>query len=176
MKTILIRCGLLVLFGLAADNAAAVDGVYQIELVVFAQQQPTTETFGQTSSLIDWPGNLTELSSHQTAPKSLLAAAYAALKQNRWPRPLLHAAWIQTVASDSAGEPVHVQNDEVDGFVEFKRGQFLEFRVDMEYAPPGDGLVYRLAEQRQLRLEEAHYFDHPKFGIIAEIKKIDKTD
>ena len=33
-------------------------------------------------------------------------------------------------------------------------------------------LVYRLNESRRIRGVDAHYFDHPQFGVIARIKEI----
>ncbi|NOX08809.1 MAG: hypothetical protein GXP22_04850 [Gammaproteobacteria bacterium] len=32
---------------------------------------------------------------------------------------------------------------------------------------------YRLREQRKMRLNEIHYFDHPRFGVIAKVRRFD---
>src|SRR5690606_21227136 len=32
--------------------------------------------------------------------------------------------------------------------------------------------AYRLVEQRRVRTEELHYFDHPKFGVIVTVRPI----
>lgn len=32
--------------------------------------------------------------------------------------------------------------------------------------------AYRLVEQRRVRTEELHYFDHPKFGVIVQVRPI----
>jgi hypothetical protein len=176
MKIIkVIIYSLLTCLSLAGFSASADSNAFQIELVVFSQQQPTTEMFEQTSSLLDWPGNLTELSAYPVAPDKILTPVYTALGRHEGYRPLLHVAWIQNIADANAGEPVHIQNGDINGFVALKRGELLQLAIDMEYAPSDGSLIYRLHEQRQLRLEEPHYFDHPKFGVIAQIKRIDKT-
>ena len=33
-------------------------------------------------------------------------------------------------------------------------------------------MIYQLDESRRIRGTGAHYFDHPKFGVIAEIREI----
>lgn len=81
---------------------------------------------------------------------------------------------------------------EVDGTVALERSRFLHFRIDLalhtlrdertaledqkntiDFVPTGNYRTYRLIDGRQTRDGELHYFDHPLFGVIARINRIE---
>jgi len=81
---------------------------------------------------------------------------------------------------------------EIDGTVALERSRFLHFRIDLalhalrdeqtavedqkntiEFVPTGNYRSYRLEDRRQTRDGQLHYFDHPLFGVIARISKIE---
>jgi hypothetical protein len=47
-------------------------------------------------------------------------------------------------------------------------------RIPLEAA--AETMVHRLQESRRMRGVDAHYFDHPLFGVIARIREIDLDD
>lgn len=150
---------------------------YRIELMVFAQDMPNTEVFEQTESQIKWPADLSELSVYKKADTMALADAYAALSKDPVYQPVMHVAWIQAVAEGTLSSPVHIRSAEgaLNGFVRIQRGQTLQLIADLEYAPDqanSEALVYRLNENRRIKLDEIHYLDHPKFGIVAKISPL----
>lgn len=107
-------------------------------------------------------------------------------------RVLYHRAWRQ-LAYDRAHAvdyPVHTLADQgryaVDGTVTLVRGRFLHLDVDLslleaagrtvKYSDdPGNLPLYRLTESRRIRSSELHYFDHPRFGVIARVTPVAAT-
>ncbi len=168
----IIRLQTALLFCLFTSNALAEGRSYKIELIVFAQNAPTSERFDQSASEIRWPGTVRDASSYKQGGKQL-GGAYGALKRSRDYRPLLHLSWIQSVGQNSLSRPVLIRKsggdtgDILDGFVRLQRGNYLHLLVDLEYTP--GPAVYRLNEKRRLKLNEVHYLDHPKFGVIAKV-------
>lgn len=55
------------------------------------------------------------------------------------------------------------------GSIAVQRGQHLFLNVDTDYRAP-NGLVYAIREHRRLKFGEYHYFDHPAFGGLAQVR------
>ncbi|KAF3978671.1 MAG: hypothetical protein HFP77_00710 [Methylococcales symbiont of Iophon sp. n. MRB-2018] len=166
------------IFGLLAINSHATDRLYQIELVVFLQEAPNTEVFEQSESLIEWPRKVYERLSYQQVSHELMSlqGSYAALSRQQDYQTLLHLAWMQTVEANSMGSAVQISNvaGTINGFFRLQRGNLINMIVDIEYSPDQyqGGVVYRLNEKRRFKLNETHYLDHPKFGILARVSPI----
>jgi len=105
-------------------------------------------------------------------------------------RVLFHRAWRQ-LAYDRAHAvdyPVHTIADQgrysVDGTVTLICERYLHLDIDLSLlsatAPgavkysdaAGNQPLYRLAEKRRIRSSELHYFDHPRFGVIARVTPV----
>ncbi len=168
------------------SNIQAAGRWFHIEIIVFKQDYPGNEIFEQNQSQIQWPRRRVvlsplsrSLSVLRQAPQALIRVqaadrmlnpAYAALKRSRAYQPLLHLAWVQRVAANSISDAVRVQSDEVNGFIRIQRGSYLHLLADMEYKP--GPVIFHLKEKRRLKLNETHYLDHPKFGIIARVSPL----
>ena len=37
-------------------------------------------------------------------------------------------------------------------------------------------LGYRMVEKRRLKLNERHYFDHPKFGLLVQVSRLEANE
>lgn len=169
--------GLVMLLILFSGRVLSEGNDYRIELMIFSQNMPNTEVFEQTESQIQWPAGLTDLSAYKKADTMALADAYAALSKDPAYRAIMHVAWLQTVTEGALSRPVHIQNPEgtLNGFVRIQRGQTLQLIVDLEYAQRqgfNEALVYRLNESRRIKFNEVHYFDHPKFGVVAKVSPL----
>lgn len=69
-----------------------------------------------------------------------------------------------------------------DGIIRLRTSRFLHLDVDIAYFPdvleqpshsqgrPAADYV-RLTESRRVKLDELHYFDHPLFGVIVQVKR-----
>ena len=66
----------------------------------------------------------------------------------------------------------------IDGFLGLERGRFLHLLINLwmrpEYASSVEltNPVYEINEKRRVMRNEVNYFDHPKFGVIAEVQRL----
>ena len=156
-------------------------GSYQIELLVFSQNGPDTEAFDQSSSQIEWPNTLTELSAFTEVDPLMLTDSISALSKNSAYQPIFHSAWIQSIEENSPGSPVHIQSTDgkLNGFVQMLRGRTLQLTIGLEYTAGqnevnSEPFIYRIHEKRPFQLNDLQYFDHPKLGAITKISTITK--
>jgi hypothetical protein len=104
---------------------------------------------------------------------------------------LLHRAWRQVGydAAHAIAYPIHFRadngRDRVDGSVTLVRERYLHLDVDLLLttsgsASPAAGAesrpAFRLHEKRRMRSREVHYFDHPRFGMIAVVTPYDAPE
>ena len=183
--------GLLLLFCLMPRALLAEPRLYDVEVIIFSN--PTGMADGE---LMDRPapdaarasgifpkGRFTELSPAfygMDAIRSTLSAApgYSVL---------FHRAWRQLAneRADAVDYPVHslAENgrDSVEGTITLIRERYLHLDMDLllmtreSNTPvlysdePGSVPAFRLSERRRIRSSELHYFDHPRFGVIARV-------
>ncbi len=157
-------------------NASAEQRLYKIELLIFSQNMPNTEVFDQSESHIKWPQKRVDLSSYRQVNSQNLSlkGSYARLARSQNYQPIMHVAWTQAVGSNRLSRAVKITNTDgsINGFFRMQRGHLLHMIVDLEYSK--DSVIYRLNEKRRFKLNETHYFDHPKFGVIARVSPIGK--
>ncbi len=116
------------------------------------------------------------------------------LQENPGYRVLSYAAWIQEAVEKSAAPVVPVvprlsadsPSGEFSGAAKFYKGTFLQIELNLKLQPvitsvtqSGDlADLYRqrllpeehvLVERRRVRLNEVHYFDHPRLGAIVTV-------
>jgi hypothetical protein len=114
---------------------------------------------------------------------SLLGVAAGQLSKDGHYRLLAQARWQQTLdpSGKAAVKPVRInagKDDELDGTVRFYMSRFLHLDVQLLFREPGSSastpLTYRISEQRRVKSQETHYFDHPKFGVLVRIMPVEK--
>lgn len=114
------------------------------------------------------------------------------LKNNSY-RIIDHFSWIQDGRSRGSESHVlvqfgqHLENGfrEVEGTIAFSVARFLHLKVNLwrlvsapqNYDPTetkfeSPVFFYEIQESRRLALGEVHYFDHPKFGILVQIRRL----
>ena len=166
------------IFSLCCINVHADERLYKIELVIFSQEMPNTEVFDQTESRIAWPKKVVEIASYKKVNSEDvdLHGSYAQLAMAQDYQILMHVAWIQPVKGNRLGTAVQISNAKgtINGFFRLQRGHLVHMIADIEYSPDSytDSVVYRLNEKRRFKLNETHYLDHPKFGIIARVSPV----
>jgi len=172
--TKILAVGLLAL--LCVDPVLAEDRSYQIELIVFTQDFPNTELFEQTTSKIDWPAGVTEISDQKRATNTTLDESFSLLSKDPNYRVIKYASWIQTLAEGGAGAPVRIRSvdGQLNGYLQLLQEQTLKVSVDFEYPSGrsdshGDIVLYRLHEKRQVKLDDIYYLDHPRVGAIVKV-------
>ena len=170
--------------------ALAAPAIYDVEVVIFSNNTSTNNSersvrpagmTGNTGTFRD--GEFTELARRFYR----LDRISNALQQSRGYSVLFHRAWRQlaTGPDTAVAYPVHSLvtggDRSVEGSIKLVRGRYLHLDVNLlQMAAQGPGgvvysdgqgsvPVYELREKRRIRSGELHYFDHPRFGMIARV-------
>jgi len=116
-----------------------------------------------------------------------LKAERDALSRSQGYRPLAYLAWRQTLVERNQALPLQLPAADnrnaayVDGTVRVAVERYLHLYLDLQLhlpaaavseqidAPDAEMPEIRLTEQRRMRSNEIHYFDNPRFGVIALI-------
>ena len=168
----------LLLLSLCCINVYANERLYKIELVIFSQNMPNTEVFDQTESRIAWPKHVVNRTSYKKiSPEYMnLDGSFAQLSRVQNYQALMHVAWVQPVKENSLSTAVKISNAKgtINGFFRIQRGHLVHMIADIEYSPESyvGSVIYRLNEKRRFKLNETHYLDHPKFGILARVSPV----
>jgi len=127
-----------------------------------------------------------------TAKQLQLHGAYNRLNRLALYTPIKHAGWLQELNEKDTIRPIHVLKNfgsgALDGTITFRRGRFLHIDLDLQlnehghivgqspisnFEEPTPASLYRLKQTRRIKTGDLHYFDHPKFGVMVKVKKID---
>ena len=172
-------------------NPAAAARLYDVEIIIFrhdtqvdqgeAWYTPDSDA-GRAEGQFR-QGRFTELS---TSRYRLNPVRYSLQRSDGY-SVLFHRAWRQVASRPSrvADYPVHSFSGDrslsVEGAVSLIRGRYLHLDIDLvlmktlDSAPgqysdgPGNVPAFRLQEKRRIRSSELHYFDHPRFGLLAMV-------
>ena len=125
-------------------------------------------------------------SAYALLPKSALQLApeAAALRRSKGAlSPVLHLGWRQPIATAGVGAPLYIQspagggtrNPELQGLIKLSVNRYLHVAVDIllnqqRILGNGAGAV-RFQASRRMRSGELHYLDHPRMGILIEIRR-----
>lgn len=164
--------------GLFSGLVLAEGSAYQVELIVFTQDFPNTELFDQTESKINWPGGMTEISDQQRATNTTLDESLSLLSKTPNYRVIKYASWVQNLSAN-AGVPVRIRSTDgqLNGYLQLLQEQTLRVNVELEYPSGlsdnfGNMILYRLNENRPVKLGDIYYLDHPRIGAIVKVTKL----
>ena len=155
--------------GLAAE-APAGSARYLVEILVFRQPGtlPPPMPAAPLAFVSAIPGRIDVL------PESAwqLASAGDALARRGGYQLLAHSAWATIVPQNGRTtarlEDVLAAGAPLAGSVALQRSQYLFLGVEVDYQPE-PGVTYGLREKRRIKFGERHYFDHPAFGVVAQV-------
>jgi hypothetical protein len=183
-----LSLGLLVADGAAAQTASASPRLYQVEVVVFGHppgaslEKPPARPEEPLDFLAPSVDERTESPVLPVGVSAPLAArqldAVARRLNTGGYRLLWHQSWVQA-AGARGGMPLAilaalgrgVADPALSGSISLEAGRFLHLGLELELASP-DGLEAQLSERRRMRLNEQHYFDGPRVGVIALITPV----
>jgi len=188
MRTaILVLSGFGLLAALPAQAAPAEkESSYEIEVVVFENRLP--DLIGDELLVRDADSRIQKLESAVT-PAAAVSKPYLhpaitrLLEQDGSYRVLAHQHWQQTIDPKTIAMPVRVTATnpaELDGTIRFYMSRHLHLDVNLLFretsvgADPSGTVVYRLSEQRKLKSQETHYFDHPRLGVLVRVMPLEK--
>ena len=171
----ILPAGLLMLLVTLAGAQPAAAGEtpsqYDVEIIVFrnrAGQADGEQWPAADATMPDAyrpPARDAAVTDLAAAPRRLQRIADALNRSGAY-RVLEHRAWRQTAHDRSRAVPlpVNAAGGQLDGTVTLVRERFLHLDVDLMLQS-----TYSLQEKRRMRSGELHYFDHPVFGVIAEV-------
>ncbi len=122
-----------------------------------------------------------------------LSDVKASLERRSTYRPLLHAAWTQQALPEDDALVVKLDKladkpDNLSGEFTLYLSRFLHLVVDLEFEREGNAglpvaiewpgtesvpLTYRINEDRIFRSGETRYYDHPRFGVVAKVTRVE---
>jgi hypothetical protein len=152
-----------------AAEAPAGSARYLVEILVFRQPgtPPAPLPVPPLPGVTTIPGRVEVLAESAWQ----LGAAEQALGHRGY-QVLAHAAWAAIVPPNGRTtarlDEVLRDGTPLAGAVALQRSQylFLGLEVDYQAAP---GVTFGLREKRRVKFGERHYFDHPAFGVIAQV-------
>ena len=158
---------------------------YDVEVIVFRQLAASDD--GE-----QWPMNTTVADNRfartplQQGLENLPDSQFAlngiadALQRSGAYQVLVHRIWRQDAYDRHSAVPylLHTaagsSGREVDGSITLIRERYLHLSVDLTLTSPD--ALYRLDETRRMRSGELHYFDNPRFGVIARVTPYESDD
>jgi len=158
------------------------ESTYEVEVVVFESRLP--ELLGDEMLARDAEARIKKLETAVT-PDAAVSAPYlhpaisSLLDQDGHYRVLAHQHWQQTIDAKTVAKPVRIMGAnpaELDGTIRFFMSRHLHLDVNLLFRDTTAGsqnVVYRLSEQRKLKSQETHYFDHPRLGVLVRVMPLD---
>lgn len=105
-------------------------------------------------------------------------------------KPLMHFGWTQVTLPEDESDARPLSSFAnpprgLDGELTLYLSRYLHLNVDLKLDAPGQSrqtsgfedrepVRYHIAENRILRNGELRYFDHPKFGVLAKIVRVEE--
>lgn len=175
----------------AQSAQAAMPPVYDVELVIFTNE--SSSDGGENWNNPD-PGAIRPTGFFPEDQFTELASAYyslnnisRALERSGRHTVLFHRAWRQLAynKANAVAYPVHSiaenRRDSIEGVIKLVRERFLHLDVNLQLMTAIDGTevmfsdapnsrpAFELIESRRINSNVLHYFDHPRFGLIARV-------
>lgn len=189
MKRLIGLVLLLVLPIMAPSAAPTSVNTYEIEIIVFENRLSDLEG-GElwrperipAAAAKEEPAVLGE----KNPGESTLSTAKNSLEKSGRHRVLAHQRWQQSAEAKSVSKPVKISSlaRELEGALRFYSSRVLIVELNLALkkegvtgamtagTPENGPLVHRLNESRRIKISEAHYFDHPKFGALVRVSSL----
>lgn len=150
---------------------------YEVEVLVFETLLPELEG-SELWTRLELPADAAaSAKAEDLGTASGFAAAAAALQADGRYRVLLQKRWVQNADAKSNVPAVSLTtvNRELDGILRFYLSRFLHLELNASFQPQAATIgsdaapSYVISEQRRIKSNEVHYFDHPKFGVLVKV-------
>ena len=151
-----------IVFALFANVSVAKD--YKIEVLIFQNQED--QRAYESKDYVEPTVLETEAITWPLEPSMLLEQAEALNVSNQY-RLMQHLSWGQESLPLSLSAAYRVDEAEINGWIKIYAKDLLFANLDLDY------LGYRMFEKRRLKLNEKHFFDHPKFGVLLQVSRLE---
>ena len=140
---------------------------YKVEVLIFEnlQEQSPLESY-QYQQIEDISSNA-EL---WPIEPSMLLEDVETLNESEDYQLLYYYSWGQESLPVSESGAMNVLEEFMHGWIKIYAGHLLFINLDLDY----NG--YRLNEKRRIKLNEKHFFDHPKVGILIQVSRLEPEE
>jgi hypothetical protein len=139
---------------------------YMVEVLIFENINASTAT---ESHAYETPQKMRSESQAWLIEPSMLIDDAVVLEES--PDYLLkqHYSWgIESLPYEQSANYTIVEV-ESQGYIKVYAGQLLFTNIDIDYKG------FRMKENRRLKLNEKHFFDHPKFGLLMQVSRLPES-
>ena len=138
---------------------------YQVEVIVFERVQSGAAS---ESHHYDAPKEMKHEASHWLLQPSLLLQEASTLNDSQEYLVQRHYAWgIESLPYEKSANYTIIETQS-QGYIKVYADHLLFTNIDLDYKG------FRMREKRRLKLDEKHYFDHPKFGILMQVSRLEE--
>jgi hypothetical protein len=171
-----LLCLFAALWGFGTQAASAAQ--YDVEVIVFRNLAARDDGEQWPADTADSAGGFARVPLQQglqELPESQFALndVAGALQRSGAYQVLAHRLWRKDAYDrhNAVPYPLHATqgsaHHELDGSITLLRERYLHLAIDLTLR--SSGTLYRLDEARRIRSGELHYFDNPRFGVIARV-------
>jgi len=161
--TTLLKNAILSLLLIVIIPTSAYAKDYMVEVLVFENTQHSTPT--ESHKYTPPKPSKTASNTWPLEPSMLLDDATRI--ENSLNYTLLHHySWGQKALPYQTSANFRVIEQDINGWIKIYAEQLLFANLDLDY------IGYRLNEKRRLKLNEVHFFDHPKFGVLLRVSRL----
>jgi hypothetical protein len=140
---------------------------YKVELIVFENLDRNAASESYASSEI--PAMESGAEVWLIEPTMLLEES-TAIKGSKSYRLIKHYSWGQESLPFDEAAAVNLIEPNLAGWAKIYARQLLYVNLDLEFQG------YRLQEKRRIKLDEKHFFDHPKYGVLAQVSRLEPEE
>ncbi len=152
---------LAVLFNSAIVSAQSND--YKVEVIVFERLHSDALS---ESHHYEAPFEMKHEANYWRLSPSLLVEEAELLNDSSQYSVQRHYAWgVESLPYEQSANYTVIEPDS-QGYIKVYADHLLFTNIDLDYKG------YRMHEKRRLKLNEKHYFDHPKFGLLMQVSRI----
>lgn len=147
-----------------ASTAQAKD--YMVEVLVFENVNSALST---ESHDYEAPQNMKSGSQTWLLEPTMLIAEAELIQDSDSYELKQHYSWgIESLPYEDSANYTILEED-AQGYIKVYADQLLFTNLDLDYKG------FRMKEKRRLKLNEKHFFDHPKFGLLMQVSRLPET-
>ena len=160
--TVILRSFLVLIIAACSATNFAFAKDYKVEVLIFENLQQQTALESYQYQQIEDISSKAELWSIEP---SMLLNEVERLKASEDYQLLYYYSWAQQSLPVSESAAMNVLEEFMHGWIKIYAGHLLFINLDLDYKG------YRLTEKRRIKLNEKHFFDHPKFGVLIQVSR-----
>ncbi|WP_113955701.1 CsiV family protein [Arenicella xantha] len=137
---------------------------YMVEVLIFKHSNPSTASESHDYTP---PQPMRSASTTWKLDPSMLVDDAEKLEKSSNYHVMHHLSWGQESLSYRESATFTVFETDTQGYIKVYADDLLFINVDL------DVTGFRMQEKRRLKLNEKHFFDHPKFGLLVQVSRLE---